>query len=360
MKLKWIRWIFILIGVLLFIFLSVLSHWSPQKTDSIYNNEGQIIENSISKIENIEINGVSQRVVIRGWDKNNPVLLHLHGGPGNPDRPFIRRLNAHVEDLFTVIYWDQRGIGGSYHKDIEPHSISLVQIADDGIVISEYFKERFNKDKIYIQGHSWGTAVGITMAQKRPDLFHAYIGIGQMASSARSEKISYQYALEEAHKAHNEKDIKVLNDIGSPPYLEENWIENMLKQRQILWKYENPENPVEQSMFQIYMVYIMHPEYSIFDKIGMLKGAGLAMKYLWDDAMNIDFFKTVPNLDLPIYIIQGKYDKHTSTVVAKTYFDSLNAPLKQYFEFEKSAHAPHFEEYNRYKKILREEVLKLN
>ncbi len=354
---KWIRWAFILLGVLIFILLAVLSHWSPQKTDPIYDSDNQVLTNSISLIDNIDINGISQRIVIRGWDRSNPILLHLHGGPGNPDRPFIRRLNAHIEDIFTVVYWDQRGVGGSYSKDIIPESISLEQISEDGIAISEYLKDRFDKDKIYLQGHSWGTAVGIIMSQKRPDLFHSYIGIGQMASSAKSENISYQYALDQAIKAENQKDLRILNQIGSPPYDKENWVDNMLKQRQILWKYENPEKPLKQSMFQIYMVYIMHPEYSIIDKIGMLKGADLAMTYLWDDAMNVDFFNTAEELNLPVYIIQGKYDKHTSTSVAKEYFDNLRAPMKQYYEFENSAHAPHFEEYNRYKQILIAEVL---
>ena len=129
---KWIRWAFILLGVLIFILLAVLSHWSPQKTDPIYDSDNQVLTNSISLIDNIDMNGISQRIVIRGWDRSNPILLHLHGGPGNPDRPFIRRLNAHIEDIFTVVYWDQRGVGGSYSKDIIPESISLEQISEDG------------------------------------------------------------------------------------------------------------------------------------------------------------------------------------------------------------------------------------
>ena len=354
---RWTRRLVLFILAIIVFAIVMLIYWSPQKVHPIHGVNGQELPNSISTLENIQINGVSQRLIIRGWDRSNPVLLHLHGGPGNPDRPFIKRINAHVEDIFTVVYWDQRGVGGSYSDDIDPESVSLQQISKDGIKISELLLRRFNKEKIYLQGHSWGTAVGTKMAQERPDLFHAYIGIGQMASSSESEGISYRYALEQAEHAKTEKDVAILKELGPPPYPDDLWIDNMMKQRQILWNYENPLRPLKQSLFQIYMIYIMHPEYSISDKIGMLKGAEMAMNQLWDDAMSINLFNTTPELEIPVYIMQGKYDKHTVTSVAKSYFDTLKAPLKMYYEFENSAHAPHFEEYDKYRQILIGEII---
>ena len=340
--------------------IAILLYWSPKKTTPFYNQKGEASSNAIASIEDIEINNVSQRIVIRGWDKENPILLQLHGGPGGPDRPVIKMINAHVEDLFTVVYWDQRGSGASYQGDIDTSTMTLEQIASDGIALSEYLIKRFDKDKIFIQGHSWGSSVGVTMAKKRPDLFLAYIGIGQMADSKWSEEISYEYTLAAARRAENKEHIEILEELGPPPYPSDEWTENLMKQRQILWKYEHPENELKQSMLSIYMLYIQHSEYSLRDKINLYKGSNFTMRYLWDDAMAVDFFTSAPNLDIPVFILQGKYDKHTSTEVAKAYFDTLKAPLKMYFEFDDSAHAPQFSEYHRYKSILKEKVLNLS
>ena len=345
------------VGVLIILVALLIWSWSPQKTSPFLDDNGVIIESSISSIENININNVDQRLVIRGIDTLNPVILQIHGGPGAPDRALYKATGLNVEDLFTVVYWDQRGSGGSYNKNLDESTLSLQQIVDDGISITEYLKNRFRKEKIYIQGHSWGTSVGVSMAQKRPDLFHAYIGIGQMAHSAISEEISYQYALEEATKAGNDKDVKILESIGPPPYVPEEWIGKMMQQRLVMWKYENPIYPNNQTMFQIYMLYIMHSEYSISDKMGMLKGSELCMDYLWDDAMGINFIDSAKDFSIPVFMIQGKYDKHTVTEVAKVYFDSIAAPMKEYYEFEKAAHAPHFSNYKKYRNII-EEILK--
>jgi len=334
--------------------LTLLIYWSPQSTSPFKDKNGEIIKSSIASIENVEINRIEQRLVIRGIDTLQPVVLHLHGGPGAPDRNIFKLTGANIEDLATVVYWDQRGTGGSYDKDMDPSYLSLDQIANDGITIAKYLKQRFNKEKIYLHGHSWGSVVGVTMAQRRPDLFHAYIGIGQLVNAHQSEKISYDYALSASQKAGNQEDIKILESIGPPPYKKDEWVDKLMQQRQVMWKYENPSNPNKQTMFQIYMSYIMHKEYSISDKLGMLYGSDLSMKRLWGDVMNTNFFESASEFDIPVHIIQGEYDKHTVTELAQSYFDSLSAPSKMYYEFEKAAHAPHISNYQKYRKIMKE------
>jgi len=356
---KWLIKISISLGATLMILLLIILHFSPRKTEPFRDERGAFLSNSIATIEDIAINGINQRIVIRGKSLDNPILLHLHGGPGGPDRPLIVSTRANVEDLYTVVYWDQRGAGASYHSDILPETMTLDYIAKDGITISEYLIERFQKDKIYVQGHSWGTAVGITMAKKKPDLFHAYIGIGQMADSRRSEELSYQFALESSKTAGDEESIKALEEIGAPPYSsEDEYLKNVMVERMVMRKYEDPNlSGQSSSMFPIYLTFIKHREYSIGDKLKCLQGDAFSMKHMWKEAINVNFIRDIPTLDIPIYMIQGAFDKHTVSEVARTYFDSLDAPIKQYYNFENSAHGPQYTEYHKYRDIMENHVL---
>lgn len=347
------------IGIFMLCIIVFLIAVSPQKTTPFLDERGEILPNSIAEIIDLDINGVSQRLIIRGKDKSNPVLLHIHGGPGFPDYAFIKESGNNVEDLFTVCYWEQRGAAASFSETISDNTMSLVQIVKDGEALTEYLIRRFNKDKIYLQGHSWGTTVGTFLAQQSPQFYHAYIGMGQMANSRLSEQISYDYALTAAKQANNIADIQLLEKIGRPPYqTAADWLAAVMPERTTMRKYENPKGKPPKKLLGFYKTFILHREYSIGDKLKIAKGEAFSMQNLWMEAINVNLFEQVPTLKIPVYIIQGKYDKHTCTSVAKNYFDSLQAPMKRYFELGYAAHDPHIEEFDRYREIIQTEVLK--
>ena len=156
-------------GIFMLFTLGFLLYLSPQKTPPFLDGAGKVIPNSIVEIKTIPINGQPQRLLIRGKNKNNPILLHIHGGPGSPDYPFFG--DSNVEDIFTVCYWEQRGAAASFSESIPKETMSLAQIVKDGETLTQYLMKRFKKDKIYLQGHSWGTAVGAFLAQQSPQLF---------------------------------------------------------------------------------------------------------------------------------------------------------------------------------------------
>src|SRR5690606_22909291 len=135
-------------------------------------------------------------LTIRGRDIRNPVLLRIHGGPGNPFMPVAFRLaGCDLEDIFTVCYWDQRGAGPAYTPDLPDTAITLRNIVADGLHVSQYLRQRFQQEKIFIEGLSWGTSVGMLMAQARPEYYHAYAGNGQMGDQLLSEQLSYDFVL---------------------------------------------------------------------------------------------------------------------------------------------------------------------
>lgn len=347
------------IGIFMLFIIAALLYLSPQKTAPFTDENGKVLPKSIAEIKTVPINGYPQRLLIRGKDKNNPLLLHVHGGPGAPDQPFFGDKN--LEDIFTVCYWEQKGAGASFSENIPVASMKLHHIVEEGLSVAKFLKDHFGKEKIYLQGHSWGTNVGINMAQRRPDLFHAYIGIGQMANSKRSEQLSYDFALLEAEKAGDVEGMEILQKIGRPPYqTDADWLKKVMPERSVVRKYESANIPNHQpkSIIDIYLTFIKYPEYSIKDKLNTLKGDAFSMQHLWKEVIKVNLFEQVPSLDLPVYIIQGKYDKHTVTEVAKYYFDILKAPTKQYFELENSAHNPHLEAFEAYRNIMKTIVLK--
>lgn len=352
MKQKSVRFL-LAIGILALLLFATLCYFSPQKTPQFLDKDGTVINNSIAEIMDIEINGIQQRILIRGKNLSNPVLLHLHGGPGGPDRPLMDK-NNNLEDLFTMCYWDQRGAGASYADDIPVESMTQEQIIQDGLELSKYLLKRFKKEKLYLEAHSWGTLFGIQMVHREPDLFHAYFGVGQSANSIASEQSSYDFVFNSAKTANDTKTINALEKIGRPPYSnDDDWVKNILTERKLLKKYEGPETKKKLSMFSIYRDFVFYPEYSIKDKLKALKGSPFSLKHLWPEAKRTNLFENVTKFEIPIYIFQGEYDMTTVSSVSKKYFDIIEAPKKHYYNFEKSAHWPHITEFEKYKSIIK-------
>ena len=155
-----------------------------------------------------DIGGVKQGMFIRGQNASNPVLLFVHGGPGMPEYFLADKYPTGLESLFTVCYWEQRGAGLSYDPSMPPESITVDQLIDDTISVARYLCELFGQQKIYLMAHSWGSYIGIQAAQAEPELFHAYIGVGQVAQMFESERIAYAYMLDAYQKRGNMKMVR--------------------------------------------------------------------------------------------------------------------------------------------------------
>lgn len=350
---KFLNRLLSIITILSILIVGGLLLLSPQKTSPFLDDDGNTLANSIADIRTVTLNGSEQRILIRGRDINNPVLLHLHGGPGGADQAIVRSSGKTVEDLFTVVYWDQRGAGASYSSELDLGSLSLKQIVDDGLALTELLRDEFAKDKIYLQGHSWGTLVGVHMVAGAPALYHAYFGIGQIANSRQAELLSYNYTLDQAQRAGDVDTIDGLKHIGQPPYQkDQRWIDTAMVGRGLMRPYEIPSQPLLLSLFDIYKNFVFYPAYSISDKLNSLEGSKVSFQKLWMQAINADLFTSHKSLKVPLHFFQGKYDMHTVTEVAKNYYEMVEAPDKQYYSFDNSAHWPHIREYGKYRNIL--------
>ena len=143
----------------------------------------------------VNINGAEQGMFIKGTNRSNPVLLWVSGGRGCRTTSWREQYPAGLEDLFTVVWWDQRGTGLSYDPDIPPANMTVEQFIADTLAVTDYLRERFDQDKIYLLGHSWGSFIGIQVAARAPERYQAYIGMAQMTHQLRSEALAYDYML---------------------------------------------------------------------------------------------------------------------------------------------------------------------
>ncbi|MGB5690767.1 MAG: alpha/beta hydrolase, partial [Woeseiaceae bacterium] len=141
---------------------------------------------SVAELTSIEVNGDRQHLLIRGRDRENPVLLFVHGGPGMPAMFLAHSFQRDLEREFVVVHWDQRAAGKSFVTDTEPSTITTSQYLDDLFVVVDALRKRFGQERIYLLGHSHGSYLGILAVSRHPELFHAYIGVGQVVDEARA------------------------------------------------------------------------------------------------------------------------------------------------------------------------------
>lgn len=354
------RLIIVVLGVII-VTLAVLLYISPGKTSPITDASGNEIPNSIAIIEQPEINGVKQSLIIRGENKNNPVLLFVHGGPGMPTFPYTKEPFKGMEKLFTICYWDQRGAGKSYTGDIPDSSMTLDQLTEDGAAVSRFLISKFNKQKIYLLGHSWGSFLGSFIIHKHPELFSAYIGIGQVANTWPSEQRSYAFVLEEAKKRNADGMVKELEALKLPlaDAPTQAWYDYLMVERKNVFLLGGARYGVKRKISDLAKLIIVCKEYTIADKINYEPGLSFSMHHLWKYMMTNNLNKVLPEQYVPVYIFQGMHDHQTDYGIAKDYFNVLKAPTKRFYSFQHSAHSPHLEEYAAFEKIIKNDILEI-
>ena len=308
---------------------------------------------SINSVEKLELGGVEQYMIIQTEDTTNPLMLFLHGGPGVPEYFIMKEENSALQKHFIMVYWEQRGAGKSYCKDKKKCHLTTKQLIEDTKELSDYLAKKFNKEKIYIMGHSWGSMLGLLCVQKYPELFYAYLGIGQVTNQYEAEKESLEWVKSRAIELNDKRGIRKLNTLKLPKPLADvkEWDSYLRVHRKYLLKYGGTYHQ-KVSMLKFLKDFLFAPEYTLKDKIMFVPSALYSLKCLWHDVVSTNFHEDIPKVDVPVYIFQGLYDYQVSYRLAKEYFDKLEAPKKEFFTFENSAHSPITEEYERFNEVI--------
>jgi len=346
----------------IFVFISLLLIYSPGKLETYLDKNGKPILGSISEKVFVNIGGVKQGMFIKGKNINNPVLLFVHGGPSFPEYFLFDKYPSGLEDYFTICYWEQRGGGLSYNSDIPIESMTFEKLTSDAIEVTNYLRKRFDKKKIYIMAHSGGTIFAIQAVQQSPELYEAYIGIAQITNQAESEKLAYKYMMDEYNNQGNKKAIEKLSKypiIDSDTYIlpfHKSLIRDKYMHELGIGTMRNMKNVFKDVFIQVWKC----KAYTIKEKINIWESKFSFVKKtkLLDQLFKTDISKKILILNIPVYFFSGKYDLTVNHDLSKSYLEKLEAPVKGFYTFNESAHSPIFEEPQKVKEIMINDVLK--
>ncbi|OFW02262.1 MAG: hypothetical protein A3J29_23120 [Acidobacteria bacterium RIFCSPLOWO2_12_FULL_67_14b] len=276
------------------------------------------------------VGGIEQWVTVRGDDRTNPVLLLLHGGPGDVQSPFISTYAPYETD-FVLVQWDQRGAGRTFAKN-SAAGVTLERQISDGIDLSQQLRKRFSGQRLVLLGHSWGSVVATGMAQQRPDLFDAYVGTGQVASWAETVQFQFDFLKRRYSDTGNTTALAALEAIGKPdPRNVKQYFGFSRPLRQHM-------NPSDTAWFagMLDLLRANGETDTTLKPIG--DGMNASGAALIQSTVGIDLPATATAFRIPYFVIQGRTDLFAPTPLVETYFARILAPDKRIVIIEDAGH----------------------
>lgn len=339
--------------------LAVWVWFRPAFTAPFVDAWGKPVPGSIASLERVMLGGVEQGLLIRGLNAANPVLLYLHGGPGTSELGMVRQHNmAALESHFTVVVWDQRGAGRSYAAREPETGMTVEQFIADTHALTLLLCKRFGQPKIYLVGHSWGSALGALTVHRYPELYHAYVGVGQVVDMREGERLSYAWTLARAKNARDARSVARLTAMGPPPYAG-NLRSSLMMQRRILGKYGGEVHGNSRGgMPTLLRGLFKSSEYSWPDRVNFFLGVFANMRLMWPKILDINLMQQVPELKVPVYFLEGRHDHEAPAILAERYLQALKAPYKTLIWFEWSAHFVNTEEADAFNRFFIDRLLR--
>jgi len=310
-------------------------------------------EHAIAALEQLTLGGVSQAILLRGHDVRRPLLLYLHGGPGGAQMSLAPFYSAELERHFVVVHWDQRGAGASC-AGVDPATLSLERIVDDTLELAEQLRARFQQPLVLL-GHSWGSLVGVRAIQRRPDLFSAYVGLGQLVSLKRNEEISYRWVVEEAERRGDEEALAELEAIGPPPYASQ---AELSLQRGYLMRWGGSIHDFR-SAREALPAFLFGREYPLATRLRYFGCMQNSLDRLWDPIQGVDLITEAPRLELPVVLLIGRADYNTPWELTAEWAQQLEAPQLDVVWFDGVGHFLPIEDREAFQRTLIERVLPL-
>ena len=323
---------------------------APPNPHAILAEIGKVVSaNGIDEAKAVEIGGIKQWITVRGRDRRNPILLVIHGGPAAPELANRYLFEGPWLDYFTVVQWDQRGSGKTYRLN-DPAKVAPTMSADRIVTDAEelvaYLRTTYGKKKVFAIGHSWGSLVGLKLAERRPEWLYAYIGAGQIIDMHEGERVGYEWVLDQARRAGNAQAVKELVAIGPYPQADGSIpMESTGVQRK--WSIYYGGLTHGRSSFDIWEnAERISPDYSETDFKAIDAGSAFSLPKLWPDLVGADM-TGIKRLGCPLIIFAGRFDYTTPSAPVKRWFDGVQAPSKRFVWFENSAHMMYAEEPGR-------------
>jgi len=284
----------------------------------------------------VRIGGVDQWVQIRGADRANPVLLmlHAHGVSMIPLTPRYTSWEKH----FTVVQWDRRTVGRTRRaaRRAGDADWTFDRFVADGIELVEHLQQRLGQDRVVLAAHSQGTVIGVGVARRRPDLVHAYVGMGQMVDMARNESMAYERLLAQTRAAGRRRVAAGLVEIGPPPYLDPaTWIRRL--------RYAMAVDSETRAWQKVAIVgALLMPGYSVRDILGWFADAMVFPQHLYDQTMAVTPETLGTRFEVPVLLLHGTDDAYAMPELAREYVERIEAPAKAYVPLDGLGHMTPF------------------
>jgi len=307
---------------------------------------------AIDSLEAIQARGATQWIRVRGADASNPVLLLVQQGPGLPMINEARRFGSllGLEQAFTVIYWDQRGCGRSLRVREDRAGISLERMAGDTVSLLGFLRDRFG-GKTYVAGFSFGATLAAYAAAQRPDLVATLVATGMDIDGAAAGTGAYDFALAAARQRGGRRATRQLAAIGPPPHLKPKQFATRVRWATNFGGVTTGETYATLARALVGSL-VRSPDYSAADVLRTIRGITATQAALLPELATMDLARTLPRLEVPVVMVQGRHDQVAPGEAAQRYTSTLQAPNKQLVWFENSAHTPHLEEPAKFRDVL--------
>ena len=344
--LKISAWVVLGVFVILALAVGYMQFFRPF-TPAIKGPKGDRLPDSVASMEKVRLGGLDQWILVRGRSVKNPVVLFLHGGPGMPAMYLAHRFQKPLEENFVMVQWDQRGAGKSYRPDIPPEAITMDHLSADTCELAGILKDSFHQDRILLVGHSFGSYLGMITVSRHPELFWAFVGVGQDVEYEQSRRLQDEFILKSAVARGDKKALAEFEAKGDA--VRESLI---FRYGGELWGRTN--------MWPLLITGFLAPEYRFTDILKITKGVGFTHRSIDYTCRERPLIDMVTKVDIPVYFFTGRHDYTTPSAMVEVYFQELQAPRKRLVWFENSAHFPFFEERDKFARELarvRDEVI---
>jgi pimeloyl-ACP methyl ester carboxylesterase len=304
-----------------------------------------VAPNGIDETLTLPLGGARQVVNIRGADRRNPILIYIHGGPGSVEMPMAWTFQHPWEDFFTVVQWDQRGAGRSYPLN-DPATIAATltfdRYRDDAIELIEQLRTRLGQPKVFLLGHSFGSTVGLAVAQKRPDLLYAYIGMGQLIDARENERVGMARTLATARQRGDAEAVRAIEALRPYPDAGPFTIDKADAWRAYANRYGSLAGYRSDAHFYFDSTKLS-PLYTPADRKAWNEGSAFTVTTLWPRIADLSF-SALDHLDVPVMLLLGERDTTTPSDIAERWLAHLAAPGRTACRFAYSGHLPMIEE----------------
>lgn len=262
--------------------------------------------------------------------------------------PLMLKYNSALESKYTIVIWEQRGAGKSYYPFSPDEAPTIQTFIDDIYALIQYLKKRFQQEKVFLLGHSWGSMLGMRFIQQHPELVHTYIGCGQVVDMQQGVQHQYEYVLAKSREDGKSGIVERLSKIDLS-YTQDNWLDDMLFVTRLVVKYKGSLYG-KANYNKLVRDFIFSRGYGIKDLINREKGSLQSIQYLWPELMDVSLLDAT-QFDVPIVFIEGRHDHHVSSTLAKKYCDTITTE-KCFHWMEKSCHFPQWSEPERFNQIV--------